>query len=206
MMMNGMLAGLVAITAPCAFVAPWAAAVLGAIAAVIVVESVLFFERKGIDDPVGAISVHGVAGIWGVLCIGIFSDGRYGGLWNLTDTAATKGHGVTGILYGDGGKLFGSGSFGELGFGQLAAQAIGALVIIFVMGGIAYAFFKLQNKFMKGGIRPTEEVELAGMDLAEMGVLAYDNIVVSEIDIVGAEGSKVLAKAPGGSPDPTIGR
>ncbi len=78
MMANGMLAGLVAITAPCAFVQPWAAAVIGSIAAVLVVESVFFFERKGIDDPVGAISVHGVCGICGVLCIGIFADGRYG--------------------------------------------------------------------------------------------------------------------------------
>ena len=73
MMANGMLAGLVAITAPCAFVQPWAAAVIGVIAAIIVVESVFFFERRGIDDPVGAISVHGVCGIFGVLCVGIFS-------------------------------------------------------------------------------------------------------------------------------------
>ena len=99
MMVNGMLAGLVAITAPCAFVQPWAAAVIGSIAAVIVVESVFFFERKGIDDPVGAISVHGVGGIWGVLCVGIFADGRYGAGWNLTDSSATRGHGVTGFLY-----------------------------------------------------------------------------------------------------------
>ncbi len=195
MMMNGMLAGLVAITAPCAFVAPWAAAVIGAIAAIIVVEAVLFIERKGIDDPVGAIAVHGFGGIFGVLCIGIFSDGRYGAAWNLTDSKYTNGKGVTGIFY----------DF-ELGIRQLGAQAITALVIIFIMGGFALAFFKLQNKFTKGGIRPTEEVELAGMDLAEMGVLAYDNFVASEIDIVGSEGSKVLAKAPGGSPDPSIGR
>src|SRR5712691_11318827 len=131
MMANGMLAGLVAITAPCAFVQPWAAAVIGSIAAIIVFESVFFFERKGVDDPVGAISVHGVCGIWGVLCVGIFADGRYGAGWNLTDTAATKGKGVTGILYGSG-KFLGSGSFGELGFGQLASQAIGGLVIIFI--------------------------------------------------------------------------
>jgi Amt family ammonium transporter len=195
MMMNGMLAGLVAVTAPCAFIQPWAAAVIGGIAALIVVEAVLFLERKGIDDPVGAVAVHGFGGIFGVLCIGIFSDGRYGAGWNLTDSKYTNGKGVTGILY----------DF-ELGIRQLGAQAITALVIIFIMGGIALAFFKLQNKFTKGGIRPTEEVEQAGMDIAEMGVLAYDNIVVNEIDIVGVEGTKVLAKAPGGSPDPTIGR
>src|SRR6185503_20942674 len=74
MMMNGMLAGLVAITAPCAFVAPWAAAVIGSVAAVIIVEAVLLIERRGIDDPVGAIAVHGFGGIFGVLCVGIFAD------------------------------------------------------------------------------------------------------------------------------------
>jgi Amt family ammonium transporter len=193
MMANGMLAGLVAITAPCAFVQPWAAAVLGSIAAVLVIESIFFFERRGIDDPVGAISVHGVCGIWGVLCVGIFSDGRYGAAFNLTDTAATKGHGVTGFLYDT-----------SLGFKQLGAQAIGGVVIVLVMGGFAYLFFKIQNAIMKGGIRPTAEVEEAGMDIPEMGVLAYDNLVLNELDIVGPDEAMVLSGGP--SPDPTIGR
>jgi Amt family ammonium transporter len=207
MMANGMLAGLVAITAPCAFVQPWAAALIGAIAAVVVVESILFIEKRGIDDPVGAISVHGVNGIFGVLAVAIFADGRYGPEWNLTETSATAGHGVTGILYGTDGKLFGSGSFGELGFGQLGAQAIGALTIIFVMGGIAYGFFKLQNKLTKGGIRSTEADEIAGLDRGEMGVLAYDNLQVREVDIVGVDPSQDKVLATGGdSPDPTTGR
>jgi len=197
MMANGMLAGLVAITAPCAFVQPWAAAAIGGIAAVIVVESVFFFERKGIDDPVGAISVHGICGIWGVLSVGIFADGRYGAGWNLTTVGpAAKAHGLTGFLY----------DFGKLGWGQFASQAIGSAVIIFVMGGVAYAFFKIQNALMKGGIRPTAEVEMQGLDLPEMGVLAYDNLQVNELDIVGSEGTQVVAAAPGGSPDPSIGR
>ena len=76
MMANGMLAGLVAITAPCAFVDFWAAAVIGSIAAIIVIEAIVFIEKRGIDDPVGAISVHGIGGIFGVLCVGIFSNGR----------------------------------------------------------------------------------------------------------------------------------
>jgi ammonium transporter, Amt family len=197
MMANGMLAGLVAITAPCAFVQPWAAAVIGSVAAVLVVESCLFFERKGVDDPVGAISVHGVCGIWGVLSIGLLADGRYGGGWNGTTAGpGAKASGVTGIFY----------DMGKLGFGQLASQAIGSLVIIFVMGGFALAFFKVQNRLMKGGIRPTAEVEEMGLDIPEMGVLAYDNFVADEIVITGLEGPKVLAKAPGGEPDPTIGR
>ena len=75
MMVNGMLAGLVAITAPCAFVQPWAAVVIGIIAGVLVVVAVRFIERSGIDDPVGAIAVHGVCGTFGVLAVGIFADG-----------------------------------------------------------------------------------------------------------------------------------
>jgi Amt family ammonium transporter len=154
MMANGMLAGLVAITAPCAFVQPWAAAVIGIIAACVVVEAVWFFERIGIDDPVGAISVHGVCGAWGVLAVGLFADGSYGEAWNGVSGT------VEGLFYGGGG-------------GQLAAQAIGVLTIAIVMGGIALAFFKIQNALTKGGIRPPAEVELEGIDLPEMGVLAY---------------------------------
>jgi Amt family ammonium transporter len=160
MMANGMLAGLVAITAPCAFVQPWAAAAIGTIAAVLVVESVWFTERKlKIDDPVGAWSVHGVNGIWGVLAVGIFADGQYGFGWNGTPIDSSKG--VTGILYGG------------TGWGQLAAQAAGVLTIVLVMGGFVFGFFKLQNKLMKGGIRVSEEVEDEGVDIPEMGVHGY---------------------------------
>jgi ammonium transporter, Amt family len=196
MMANGMLAGLVGITAPCAFVQPWAAAVIGAIAGVLVIESILFIERKGIDDPVGAISVHGACGIWGVLSVGIFASGQYGAAWNGTaEGIAAKEAGVSGILYGL-----------DPGLGQLVAQGIGAAVIIFVMGGIAYAFFKIQNAFMKGGIRPAPEVEEQGLDRPEMGVLAYGEFTTSELVLAGADPAedRVLASAP--SPDPTIGR
>jgi ammonium transporter, Amt family len=159
MMANGMLAGLVAITAPCAFVSPWAAAVIGSLAAVIVIEAIGFIDTKlKIDDPVGAISVHGIGGLFGVLCVGIFSNGTYGAGWNLTE--GVEG-GVTGILYG--------GSGAE----QLVVQIIGALTIIIVGFGLSFAFFKIQNALMKGGIRPSAEEEMAGMDLPEMGVLAY---------------------------------
>ena len=166
MMVNGMLAGLVAITAPCAFVQPWAAAVIGVLAGVIVIEVVWFVERRlKLDDPVGAIAVHGVCGIFGVLAVGIFADGSYGAGWNATDTADTAGKGVTGFLY----------DFGSLGWGQFAAQAIGALVICTVVFGLAYGFFKLQDKLTRGGIRPTAEDEIAGLDLVEMGVPAYSD-------------------------------
>ena len=174
MMANGMLAGLVAITAPCAFVQPWAAAVIGSIAALLVVESVWFVERKlKIDDPVGAFSVHGVNGVWGLLAIGLFADGQYGQGWNGTDLGDK---GVTGIFYGG------------TGWGQLAAQVAGALTIIIVMGGIALAFFKLQNKIVKGGIRVSEEMELAGVD-EEMGVPAYAEFVLSSPSVSGSDSS-----------------
>ena len=195
MMANGMLAGLVAITAPCAFIQPWAAAVIGGIAAIIVVESVFFFERRGIDDPVGAISVHGVGGIFGVLCVGTFSSGEDGTGWNLTTAgSAAKASGVTGVLYD-----------ASLGFKQLLSQGVGALVICTVFFGLAFAFFKIQNAMMKGGIRSKAEDEIMGLDLPEMGVLAYDNLSLNELDIVGTEGSE-MALSGGPSPDPSIGR
>jgi Amt family ammonium transporter len=170
MMVNGMLAGLVAITAPCAFVTPLAAALIGSIAGVLVVVSCAFFEKRQVDDPVGAISVHGVCGIWGVLSIGLLANGEYGAGWNLT----TKGpgataNGVTGLFYD-----------GSLGLRQLAAQAIGAAVICVVMFGIVYAFFKIQNALMKGGIRPTQDIELQGLDIPEMGAVAYPDFIEQE--------------------------
>jgi len=155
MMANGMLGSLVAITAPCAFIAPWAAAVIGIIAGILVIESVFFIERKlKLDDPVGAISVHGVCGIFGVLAVGIFSNGSYGAGWNGSPVT-----GVEGIIKGD--------------WGQLGAQGVGAAVLIIFNVGLAYAFFKIQDKVTKGGIRSTEADEIAGLDLGEMGVLAY---------------------------------
>ncbi|MBA3431509.1 MAG: ammonium transporter [Actinobacteria bacterium] len=154
---NGMLGGLVAITAPCAFVQPWAAALIGTLAAPLVVTAIGFFERRRVDDPVGAISVHGVGGLFGVLCVGIFSDGTYGIGWNGTGVDAASG--VSGILYGDA--------------GQLVAQLIACGVIAIVGFGMAFSFFKIQNALTKGGIRPTEEDELQGLDIPELGVLGY---------------------------------
>ena len=157
MMVNGMLAGLVAITAPCAFVGPWAAAVIGLIAAIVVIEFAWWLDRKGVDDPVGAVAVHGIGGTLGVLFVGIFANGKYGAAWNGSDST-----GVEGILYGDA--------------GQLGAQALGAVVIWTVILGIAFAFFKIQNKLTKdGGIRISEEMEIEGSDLPEMGVMAYND-------------------------------
>lgn len=158
MMANGMLAGLVGITAPCAFVDPWAATVIGTVAGVLVVESVFFIERRmKVDDPVGAVSVHGTCGVWGVLAVGIFANGKYGAGWNLTEDLA----GVSGIIKG------------LENADQLLAQAIGAAVIVFGFGFFAWVFFKLCDVLFPDGIRTSEDDEIAGLDLPEMGVLAY---------------------------------
>jgi Amt family ammonium transporter len=161
MMVNGMLAGLVAITAPCAFVAPWAAVAIGAIAGVIVVISVGFFDNRGVDDPVGAISVHGTCGLWGVLSVGIFANGDYGAGWNgiVRDEFVKQygSDGVRGILYGDS--------------SQLVMQAIDCTVLAAFGFAMAFAWFKLSNLITP--IRVSKETELAGLDIPEMGALGY---------------------------------
>ena len=132
-----------------------------------------FVERKvKIDDPVGAISVHGVCGTFGVLAVGIFANGEYGAGWNgYHRRLAADAKGVTGIFYG--GDWLGP---------ARAPRLIGALVIWIVIFGIAFAFFKIQNALTKGGIRATAEDEIAGMDLPEMGVLAYPPDVSYSLD------------------------
>jgi len=155
MMCNGMLAGLVAVTAPCAFIDSWAAALIGAIAGVLVVISVFFWDRIGVDDPVGAISVHGVGGTFGTLCVGIFANGKYGGYWN-----GVEGN-VKGILYGDS--------------GQLMAQVL-ACVTVWVFGfTMAYVWFKLSNLIFP--LRVTADVEVQGLDGPEMGALGYPDFI-----------------------------
>ncbi len=165
MIANGLLAGLVAITAPCAFVTSWAAVLIGVIAGVLVCVSVFFWERLGIDDPVGAVSVHGINGIWGILSLGLFADGTYGAGWNgvgAADYLGKAGQGVTGLFYGD--------------VNQFVAQAISAAVCMAWAFGIGFAFFKLQSMFMS--LRPSREDELEGLDIPEMGAKAYPDFQV----------------------------
>jgi len=166
MMCNGMLAGLVAITAPCAFVDPWAAALIGFIAGIIVVFSVLFFENAGVDDPVGAISVHGINGLWGVVSVGIFATGQYGAGWNgvvrESYVAAYGADGVRGLLYGDA--------------SQLGAQLLDAAVVAVFGFVMAYVWFKFSNLITP--IRVSEEVEMEGLDIPEVGAPAYPDFAV----------------------------
>jgi Amt family ammonium transporter len=161
MLCNGMLAGLVAITAPCAFVSPWAAVAIGAIAGVVVVVSVGFFDVRGVDDPVGAISVHGVCGLWGVLSVGIFANGDYGAGWNgvIRDEMVKQfgSDGVRGILYGDA--------------SQLVMQAIDCVALAIFGFAMAYAWFKVSNLITP--IRVSAETEMAGLDMPEMGAKGY---------------------------------
>jgi Amt family ammonium transporter len=165
MMCNSMLAGLVAITAPCAFVTPLAAFLIGAVAGVLVVWSVFFFDRLKIDDPVGAISVHGVNGAWGVLAVGLFADGTYGAGWNgvgATDYLGKAGQGVTGLFYGDS--------------TQIVAQLIeigSGLTWNIVLGGV---IFWAIGKVL-GSNRVSPEVEVAGLDIPEMGIPGYPEFI-----------------------------
>jgi Amt family ammonium transporter len=167
MMCNGMLAGLVAITAPCAFVDSWAAALIGAIAGVLVVFSVFFWEKRGIDDPVGAISVHGVNGIWGVIALGLFANGKYGAGWNgvvrqeFVDKFGSDG--VRGLFFGDA--------------SQLGAQLLTVATVV-VFGFVAnYVWFKFSNLITP--IRVSKEVEITGLDGPEMGALGYPDFTVT---------------------------
>jgi Amt family ammonium transporter len=163
MMCNGMLAGLVAITSPCAFIHPWAAAVVGLVSGVLVVISVNFFDKIKIDDPVGAISVHGANGAWGLIAVGLFSDGTYGQGWSgvgATDYMGHAGLGVVGLFYGDS--------------KQLVAQLIEVVVCIgwnVIVGGVLFAII---GKLV--GNRVSAETEIQGLDIPEMGVEGYPEL------------------------------
>jgi Amt family ammonium transporter len=153
MLANGMLAGLVAITAPCAFVTAPAAVLIGGIAGVLVCVAVVYIERNlRIDDPVGASSVHFVNGVWGVLALGLFADGTYG------DGTNGVAGGVRGLFYGDA--------------GQLGAQSIGVVANIVWVGLTGYAAWKI-TAMMTAGHRVSPVIEEHGLDLPEMGALAY---------------------------------
>lgn len=141
---NGALAGLVGITAPCAYVPTWAAVVIGGVAALIMMWSLGFVERTlKVDDPVGAVSVHAAGGLWGLLAVGIFADGTYGD--------------VRGLLVGE--------------VGQLIAQLISVATVTVWTLGTGYVLFALIRSTL--GLRASPEEELQGLDIPEHGVAAY---------------------------------
>jgi Amt family ammonium transporter len=156
---NGLLAGLVAITAPSGFVNPMGSVIIGLIAGVLCALSVEFVERVlKLDDVVGAISVHGTNGIWGVISVGLFADGRsnFAGAWNGVPGS------VTGLFYGDA--------------GQLVAQLMGVATLI----GFVFTFSFVLNMVIEAvwGHRVTAKIELEGLDIPEMGALGYPEFVL----------------------------
>jgi Amt family ammonium transporter len=151
---NGLLAGLVAITAPSGFVNPTSSVIIGLIAGILVCLSVEFVDKvMKVDDPVGAVSVHGANGLWGVIAVGLFADGKsnYGGSWN-----GVNGN-VTGLFYGDA--------------GQLVAQLIGVSTLL----GFVFVFSFVVNWGIDVviGQRVGAKAEMEGLDLPEMGALGY---------------------------------
>jgi Amt family ammonium transporter len=167
MIANGGLAGLVAITAGCAYVNSVSAMIIGLTAGLIVCISVWVIENKfKIDDPVGAVSVHGVNGIWGIIALGLFADGSYGeGINGVSGT-------VRGLFYG--------------GTGQFFAQLIDVAVIIVYGVLFSWLFWKVLDKIIKIRVRAEDEIE--GLDIPELGLLAYPDFVLSPSDEAGING------------------
>ena len=170
MSVNGILAGLVAITAPCAFVDSVAAVIIGLVAGVLVCLATVWLERAKIDDPVGAVPVHLFNGIWGVIAVGLFANGNPNTKgWN----GALPNTGVTGLLYGDA--------------GQLAAQALEAVTVAVVVITLSYAFFKVLDAIM--GLRVSRDVEIGGLDIPEMGTVGYPDDFVADDETVEVPGT-----------------
>jgi ammonium transporter, Amt family len=146
MTVNGSLAGLVAITAPCAFVSVNSSVIIGLIAGILVVPAVLFFDKVKIDDPVGALSVHLVNGIWGTLSVGLFA------------TKAAPGGGPDGLFSGG-------------GMTSLIAQATGVVAVAAFTFALSFAAWFVIKLVI--GLRVNDEAETRGLDLSEMGMEAY---------------------------------
>jgi len=169
MMLNGAIAALVAITAACAFVAPWGAILIGAVAGVIVVLGVLLVERVGIDDPIGAVAAHGMSGVWGTLALGFLT---------VPSLAKNVGTGSGGLLYG--------GGFHQLGVQALGLAAVGAFT--FTASFLVLGLFKVTF-----GIRTEEHVENAGLDVSEHGMWGYPEFY---IPVPGGYGSETVVHLP----------
>lgn len=171
---NGLIAALVAITAPCAFVDPWAAVLIGAVAGLSVPPLVIGIEKLKLDDPIGAVPVHGISGIWGTIAIGFFAvPGR-------VDAAG---------LGGDAGLFYGAGA------GQLWVQVYGVLATVGFTFAASFALFMLIKYTV--GLRVTEEQELRGLDISEHGMFGYPERF---IDVPGAEPDAVPARPAPAAP------
>jgi Amt family ammonium transporter len=160
---NGFLAGLVAITCPCYWVSPGGSIVLGAVAGVIVVAGVELLEHFRIDDPIGAVPVHGMCGIWGTLSLGLFACGKYGATGPF---AADNSAPLKGLFYGGGTQVF-------------VAQCVGSAITTVATFGVAFVVMWAVNKM--GILRVSEEGERYGLDLHEHGIAAYPEYVITSL-------------------------
>src|SRR4051812_20944273 len=176
MMLNGAIAALVAITAACAFVAPWAAIVIGLVSGAIVVFGVLAVERLGIDDPVGAVAAHGMSGVWGTLSLGFLA----------VPSLATR------LDTGQGGLFYGG------GFHQLGVQALGLVAVGAFTFSASFAVLWTFNKTI--GIRTEPEVETAGLDVSEHGMWGYPEFYIPVPGGYGTETHGHLGHAHAQSP------
>src|ERR1700690_3039552 len=178
---NGFLAGLVAITCPCYWVNPTGAVILGAIAGVIVVLGVELLEFLRIDDPIGAVPVHGFCGIWGTWSLGLFACGHYnaGGSGPFAPDVTDPATHLTGLFYGGGWQVF-------------EAQVIGNAIITGATFGVAMALMLAVNA--TGTLRVSKEGEEYGLDLHEHGISAYPEYVLSSV------------AAPGGMPPGSVNK
>src|SRR6185312_130752 len=160
---NGFLAGLVAITCPCYWVSPTGAVLLGGIAGVVVVLGVELLEWLRIDDPIGAVPVHGMCGIWGTLSLGLFACGKYGSTGPIAPDNSAP---LTGLFYGGGLQV-------------LKAQIIGSACITLATFAVAMVVMLLVNA--TGTLRVSEEGERYGLDLHEHGISAYPEYLISTL-------------------------
>jgi Amt family ammonium transporter len=172
---NGAIAGLVGITAGCGFVETWAAPIIGFIAGIVVVYGVLTIE-KFLDDPIGALSAHGLAGIWGTLAVGIFASPR------LTISAP-------GVWYG----IFGDADFGST-LGQLGVQAVAVAATFTFVFVASYAVFALIKATI--GLRVTEAEEEAGLDIASHGMYGYPEAFIPQPELPVGEYTPSMAGTP----------
>jgi Amt family ammonium transporter len=193
---NGAIAALVAITAPSGYVEAWAAPIIGAVAGVVVVLGVLAID-KVIDDPVGALSAHGLAGIWGTLSCGIFTAPRLAE-YNAFGVTNDDGAFIGGFLYASG--LIGKGandlggSFNLEAFEQLGAQALGvAAAFSFVFAASFATFFVIKKVY---GLRVTEAEEDAGLDISEHGMYGYPEQFIPQPEYPGAASGPLPSGQP----------
>jgi ammonium transporter, Amt family len=177
---NGFLAGLVAITCPCYWVSPTGAVLLGGVAGVVVILGIDLLEWLRIDDPIGAVPVHGICGIWGTLSLGLFACGKYGATGPISaDNSAP----LKGLFYGGGTQV-------------LVAQIIGSAAITLATFAVAMVVMLAVNA--TGTLRLPAEAELYGMDLHEHGISAYPEYVLSSLGAPGGMSKDSVLPSPSG--------